>query len=66
MRAGDGVYNFGELLAHPILDSLRKTDKQWIIDLMYAFNSGDIGKFENSQPMLQKQVNFNTMHQLLI
>ena len=27
-------------LAHPILGALRDTDKQWLIDLLYAFNSG--------------------------
>ena len=27
-------------LAHPIVESLRSTDKEWLIDLLYAFNSG--------------------------
>ncbi|OWF44717.1 26S proteasome non-ATPase regulatory subunit 13 [Mizuhopecten yessoensis] len=43
---GQGVYNFGELLAHPILESLKASDKSWLVDLMFAFNSGDIAKFE--------------------
>ncbi|XP_064490385.1 26S proteasome non-ATPase regulatory subunit 13-like isoform X2 [Ornithodoros turicata] len=43
---GDGVYNFGELLAHPILDSLKNTEKQWVVDLLYAFNSGSLSKYE--------------------
>ncbi|EGD74634.1 hypothetical protein PTSG_12378 [Salpingoeca rosetta] len=47
---GKGVYNFGELLAHPILESLRSTSKEWLIDLLYAFNSGDLAKFEFLQP----------------
>ncbi|CAL1543220.1 unnamed protein product [Lymnaea stagnalis] len=42
---GDGVYNFGELLAHDILASLKGSDKEWLIDLLYAFNSGNIDKF---------------------
>ncbi|MCP9261346.1 26S proteasome non-ATPase regulatory subunit 13 [Dirofilaria immitis] len=42
---GDNVYNFGELLAHPILKSLEGTREKWIIDLLYAFNSGDLNKF---------------------
>lgn len=42
---GEGVYNFGELLAHDILASLKGTDKEWLVDLLYAFNSGDIDKF---------------------
>lgn len=44
------IYNFGELLAHPILDSLKGTDKNWLIDLLFAFNSGNIAKFTEMQP----------------
>uniref|UniRef100_A0A4W4DP79 26S proteasome non-ATPase regulatory subunit 13 n=1 Tax=Electrophorus electricus TaxID=8005 RepID=A0A4W4DP79_ELEEL len=43
---GEGVYNFGELLMHPVLESLRNTDKQWLIDTLYAFNSGNVVKFQ--------------------
>lgn len=43
---GEGVYNFGELLAHPILESLKTTDKSWLVDLLYAFNSGNIPRFD--------------------
>eukprot|EP00062_Callorhinchus_milii_P026204 gi/632988047/ref/XP_007882893.1/ PREDICTED: 26S proteasome non-ATPase regulatory subunit 13-like [Callorhinchus milii] len=43
---GEGVYNFGELLMHPVLESLRTTDKQWLIDTLYAFNSGNVEKFQ--------------------
>ncbi|KAK3098361.1 hypothetical protein FSP39_018762 [Pinctada imbricata] len=43
---GQGVYNFGELLAHPILESLKPTDKSWLVDLLFAFNSGNIAKFD--------------------
>lgn len=43
---GEGVYNFGELLAHDVLLSLKGTDKEWLVDLLYAFNSGNISKFE--------------------
>uniref|UniRef100_A0A672FTC0 26S proteasome non-ATPase regulatory subunit 13 n=1 Tax=Salarias fasciatus TaxID=181472 RepID=A0A672FTC0_SALFA len=43
---GEGVYNFGELLMHPVLESLRNTDKQWLIDTLYAFNGGNVEKFQ--------------------
>ncbi|KAK3533305.1 hypothetical protein QTP70_016020 [Hemibagrus guttatus] len=43
---GEGVYNFGELLMHPVLESLRNTDKQWLIETLYAFNSGNVMKFQ--------------------
>jgi 26S proteasome regulatory subunit N9 len=43
---GEGIYNFGELLAHPVLNSLRGTQKEWLITLLNAFNSGNIEEFE--------------------
>ncbi|XP_067902872.1 26S proteasome non-ATPase regulatory subunit 13 isoform X2 [Heterodontus francisci] len=43
---GEGVYNFGELLMHPVLESLRSTDKQWLIDTLHAFNSGNVERFQ--------------------
>ncbi|CAG9770043.1 unnamed protein product [Ceutorhynchus assimilis] len=43
---GEGIYNLGELLAHPVLQSLQSTENAWLIDLLHAFNSGDINKFE--------------------
>ncbi|XP_054707398.1 26S proteasome non-ATPase regulatory subunit 13-like [Uloborus diversus] len=43
---GEGVYNFGELLAHPILDSLKGTSKEWVVELLYTFNSGNLAKYE--------------------
>lgn len=43
---GEGVYNLGELLAHPVLDSLKGTSNTWLVDLLLAFNSGNIGAFD--------------------
>jgi len=42
---GEDVYNFGELLAHPILKALEGTDEGWLVDVLFAFNSGDLNKF---------------------
>ena len=39
------VYNFGELLAHKVLDSLKGTEFAWLTDLLFVFNSGDVNKF---------------------
>lgn len=47
---GEGVYNIGELLAHPIVDSLRGTEYEWLADLLHIFNTGDIGKFDAMKP----------------
>lgn len=32
-------------LMHPILESLRNTENQWLIDTLYAFNSGNVETF---------------------
>uniref|UniRef100_A0AC34RQ47 26S proteasome non-ATPase regulatory subunit 13 n=2 Tax=Panagrolaimus sp. JU765 TaxID=591449 RepID=A0AC34RQ47_9BILA len=42
---GENIYNFGELLAHPILNALKGTNEQWLIDVLFSFNSGDLKKF---------------------
>ncbi|CAH1278554.1 unnamed protein product [Diabrotica balteata] len=47
---GEGVYNLGELLAHPVLESLKSTENAWLVELLYAFNSGNIKKFEAMKP----------------
>jgi len=39
------IYNFGELLAHPILDSLTNSSQAWLRAFLFAFNSGDINQF---------------------
>ncbi|KAI8381024.1 uncharacterized protein BYT42DRAFT_564975 [Radiomyces spectabilis] len=52
---GEMIYNFGELLMHPILDSLANTEHDWLRSLLFAFNSGDIGKFEALAPHFSKQ-----------
>ena len=42
----DSIYNFGELLLHPILDSLVGTPHAWLRDLLLAFNRGDLGAYD--------------------
>ncbi|EFO85768.1 hypothetical protein GCK72_005384 [Caenorhabditis remanei] len=42
---GENVHNFGELLAHPILKSLDGTRERWIVDVLLAFNAGDLPRF---------------------
>lgn len=51
----DGIYNFGELLMHPILTALNNTPDQWLVDLMYSFNRGDLEKFEALKPKWSAQ-----------
>mmetsp|Transcript_20813 Transcript_20813/g.48079 ORF Transcript_20813/g.48079 Transcript_20813/m.48079 type:complete len:318 (+) Transcript_20813:370-1323(+) len=43
---GEKIFQFGELLLHPILKSLEGTQGSWLVEMLGAFNTGDIGKFE--------------------
>ncbi|UYV71583.1 PSMD13 [Cordylochernes scorpioides] len=52
---GEGVYNFGELLAHPIIEALRGTEKNWVVELLYIFNSGNLAKYEQLKPTWKSQ-----------
>jgi 26S proteasome regulatory subunit N9 len=51
---GEGIYNIGELLAHPILESLNGTENEWLVELLKVFNTGDINKFEQMKPQWSK------------
>lgn len=42
---GEGIYAFGEVNAHPILEALQGTEHAWLIDLLRAFQTGDIDSF---------------------
>lgn len=37
-------------LAHPVLDVLKDSNKAWLVELLYAFNTGDIALFEKMRP----------------
>ncbi|XAR70696.1 hypothetical protein NMG60_11027646 [Bertholletia excelsa] len=43
---GDNIYSFGELLAHPIIKSLLGTKVEWLYYILEAFNSGDLGHYQ--------------------
>ncbi|KIV99883.1 uncharacterized protein PV09_08547 [Verruconis gallopava] len=49
----DSIYNFGELLLHPILDSLSGTEKSWVRDLLFAFNRGDLKAYDKLRPKIE-------------
>jgi len=54
---GENVYSFGELLSQPLLDALRETDRKWIIEIVQAFNAGDIRAYERLQNTYKDQLN---------
>ncbi|KAH9919616.1 uncharacterized protein B0H18DRAFT_1027162 [Fomitopsis serialis] len=49
------IYNFGELLMHPILDALDNTPVEWLKKLLFTFNEGNIGKFESLSPLFPQE-----------
>ncbi|XP_030511467.2 26S proteasome non-ATPase regulatory subunit 13 homolog B-like [Rhodamnia argentea] len=61
---GDDIYNFGELLLHPIIKSLLGTKVEWMYYILEAFNAGDLQCYQelchvhnaalNEQPGLVK------------
>uniref|UniRef100_A0A663ESH9 26S proteasome non-ATPase regulatory subunit 13 n=1 Tax=Aquila chrysaetos chrysaetos TaxID=223781 RepID=A0A663ESH9_AQUCH len=63
---GEGVYNFGELLMHPVLESLRNTDRQWLIDTLYAFNSGNVETFQSLKSAWGQQPDLAANEALLL
>jgi 26S proteasome regulatory subunit N9 len=59
---GENIFNFGELLGHPVLASLRGSGYEWLAELLAAFNAGDLAAYDalcakhaavlNAQPAL--------------
>jgi 26S proteasome regulatory subunit N9 len=56
----DSIYNFGELLLHPVLNALQAPHSHsWLRDLLFAFNRGDLAAFDrlsnnlNKDPLLE-------------
>lgn len=43
---GDNIYNFGELLAHPIINSLVGTKAEWAYHILQAFNTGNLIRYQ--------------------
>ncbi|KAL1829892.1 hypothetical protein DCAR_0209277 [Daucus carota subsp. sativus] len=43
---GENIYNFGELLAHPIIKSLLGTKVEWLYYILESFNSGDLVRYQ--------------------
>ncbi|XP_073029552.1 26S proteasome non-ATPase regulatory subunit 13 homolog B-like [Primulina eburnea] len=43
---GENIYNFGELLAHPLIKSLLGTKVEWLYYMIESFNSGDLVRYQ--------------------
>lgn len=44
---GDGVYNFGEVVATPVLKALENSPNHYLHDIVIAINNGDIDAFNS-------------------
>lgn len=42
-------------LAHPILESLKNSSGEWLMELLYAFNEGNLSKFESMRTQWSTQ-----------
>lgn len=66
---GETIFNFGDLLEHPVIESLQGTENQWLGDIINAFNTGDIPKWKQLQqseaPKLNSVEAFTKKHELL-
>lgn len=61
----NSIYNFGELLLHPILDVLAQSeDDSWLRDLLFAYNRGDLAAYAALSDHItsNKLLNDNSTH----
>ncbi|KAL8226762.1 hypothetical protein R6Q57_016594 [Mikania cordata] len=62
--SGENIYNFGELLEHPIIQGILGSPNEWFYHIIEAFNSGNIVRYQElysvhkailgSKPALEK------------
>jgi len=46
---GDTIFNFGDLLEHPLISRLQGQTNQWLADIIFAFNTGNITRWKELQ-----------------
>jgi len=51
---GEDLYDFGVLIANPIIESLKGTDFEWMIQMLNFINSGNLDGFYNLRPKWQQ------------
>lgn len=54
--SGENIFSFGELLSHPVLNSLRNTPHAWMIDYLTSFNSGNITEWNSVSQRFASQI----------
>ena len=56
----------GELLQHDIISSLQNSNQSWLIQLLEAFNCGDITKFQATAPQWRSQTDLKVFLEISI
>jgi len=60
---GESVYNFTELLSHPVFVSMEKTQNAWLVSMVRCFNVGDIDGYKKL--LSENQAAFNNLVSIL-
>nr|CAH0100822.1 unnamed protein product [Daphnia galeata] len=63
---GEGIYNLGELLAHPVLESLKDQDESWLVELLFIMNAGDIAGFHKLRSKWSSQADLVNNERLVL
>lgn len=53
--SSEDIFNFGEVVSTPILKSLQSTPSEWLYDLVFALNEGNMVKFNQVVTTYQKE-----------
>jgi 26S proteasome regulatory subunit N9 len=53
--SSEEVFNFGEVVSTPVLKSLQGTPSEWLYDLVFALNEGNMPKFNEVVTNNQKE-----------
>jgi len=61
----DEIYHFGEVLATPILNTLRGTQDEWILTLVQTINAGDVHQFRSLVTASVYQQTFGAQHEII-
>eukprot|EP00190_Bangiopsis_sp_CCMP1999_P006735 CAMPEP_0198722306 /NCGR_PEP_ID=MMETSP1475-20131203/83_1 /TAXON_ID= ORGANISM="Unidentified sp., Strain CCMP1999" /NCGR_SAMPLE_ID=MMETSP1475 /ASSEMBLY_ACC=CAM_ASM_001111 /LENGTH=381 /DNA_ID=CAMNT_0044483209 /DNA_START=145 /DNA_END=1287 /DNA_ORIENTATION=- len=54
---GEDIYNYGELLSHGVISALDGTEHQWLLDLLRAFDKGDLTEFDRICSVANEKMN---------
>eukprot|EP01121_Diplochlamys_sp_Union-15-3_P010406 TRINITY_DN2912_c0_g1_i1.p1 TRINITY_DN2912_c0_g1~~TRINITY_DN2912_c0_g1_i1.p1 ORF type:complete len:401 (-),score=61.85 TRINITY_DN2912_c0_g1_i1:70-1272(-) len=53
---GENVYNFGELLQHPILKTLEDSEDRWLGEILHAFSNGKRDEYNNLKSLYHSNI----------